>query len=103
MARYVDAERLIQNLKDAVERNKINEIAKDIVNDVINLLQREPTADVVEVPCRCSECKFLKIINEGTVYAECVKQKLTFLLWQADTREHFCSYGERKEGVDDAD
>ena len=53
-------------------------------------------ADFVEVPCRCSECKFLKIINEGTVYAKCEKQKLTFLLWEADTRKHFCSNGERK-------
>ena len=54
-------------------------------------------ADFVEVPCRCSECEHLEIINKEPVYAECKKQKLTFLLWQADTREHFCSYGERRE------
>ena len=53
-------------------------------------------ADFVEVKCRCSECKHLKIINKEPVYAECERQKLTFLLWQADTREHTCSYGERK-------
>ena len=52
-------------------------------------------ADFVELPCRCSECKYLEIINKEPVYAECKRQKLTFLLWQADTREHFCSYGER--------
>ena len=52
-------------------------------------------ADFVEVKCRCSECKHLKIINKEPVYAECERQKLTFLLWQADTREHTCSYGER--------
>lgn len=55
------------------------------------------TADVVEVKCRCSECKHLKIINKEPVYAECERQKLTFLLWQADTREHTCSYGERRD------
>lgn len=49
-----------------------------------------------KIPCKCSECKHLKIINKEPVYAECEKQKLTFLLWQADTREHSCSYGERK-------
>jgi hypothetical protein len=53
--------------------------------------------DFVEVKCRCSECKHLKIINKEPVYAECERQKLTFLLWQADTREHTCSYGERRD------
>ena len=53
-------------------------------------------ADFVEV-VRCSECKHLKIINKEPIYAECEKEKLTFLLWQADIREHSCSYGERKK------
>ena len=49
MARYIDADTIIQKLKDAVERVKPNEVTKDIVNDVIKLLQNEPTADVQEV------------------------------------------------------
>ena len=65
-------------------------------NNIMRDIETIPTADVVEVKCRCSECKHLKIINKEPVYAECERQKLTFLLWEADTREHSCSYGERK-------
>ena len=68
-----------------------------------HILAQNPDADIEGI-VRCSECKHLKIINKEPVYAECEKQKLTFLLWQADTREHSCSYGERKElfPVDDS-
>ena len=65
MARYIDADRLIKGIRDAVERIKPNECAKGIVEDTITLLQNEPTADVVEVkhgewkqgvPYVCSIC-----------------------------------------------
>ena len=46
---------------------------------------------------RCSECKHLKVVNESPIYAVCEKERLTFLLWEADTREHSCTHGERKE------
>lgn len=86
MARYIDAERIdFSPLRDDFDRAR----AKVII-------MGQPTADVVEVKCRCSECKHLKIINKEPVYAECEREKLTFLLWQADIREHFCSHGERR-------
>lgn len=90
MARYICVD-------DFLEKMKQTPRYFDVKFDI----EKFPTADVVEVPCRCSECKHLEIINKEPVYAECKKQKLTFLLWQADTREHFCSYGERKEGEQD--
>lgn len=68
----------------------------EVVDMVEDCIDSAPPADVVEVKCRCSECKHLKIINKEPVYAECEREKLTFLLWQADTREHFCSHGERR-------
>ena len=88
---YIDAD------KFAEEICNFPAIDEDSANAVISLLHRQPTADFVEVPCRCSKCEHLEIINKEPVYAECKKQKLAFLLWQADTREHFCSYGERRE------
>lgn len=86
MTRYIDAEKLdFSPLKDDFDRAR-----------AVTIVKFQPTADVVEV-VRCSECKHLKIINKEPIYAECEKEKLTFLLWQADTREHSCSYGERKK------
>lgn len=73
-----------------IDKSKVLEALTDYVRKEKN------KADFAEVHCRCSECKHLEIINKEPVYAECKKQKLTFLLWQADTRQHFCSYGERK-------
>ena len=49
MARYIDVDRTIRGLKDAVARIKPNGIATAIIDDAINLLESEPTADVVEV------------------------------------------------------
>ena len=66
----------------------------------IALKRIDSVKKILEIPCKCSECKHLKIINKEPVYAECEKQKLTFLLWQADTREHSCSYGESKKSDD---
>ena len=60
------------------------------------------TSAVVEV-VRCKDCKHLKVFNGPTIYAFCPKIDFAFEPFQTDTRTHFCSYGERKEGVDDAD
>lgn len=88
MARYINVDKFVNFIRNS-------NMEKHYKNTVLVAVQLQPTADVVEA-CRCSECKHLKIINKEPIYAECEKQKLTFLLWQADTREHSCSYGERK-------
>ena len=89
LERYINADKLEKDIKV--------EASESIASAVIRIIDRQPTEDVVESKCRCSECKHLKIINKEPVYAECERQKLTFLLWQADTREHYCSYGERSD------
>ena len=116
MARYIDAERLIQGLRDAVERNKLNEIAKDLVNDVINLLQREPTADVVEV-VRCKDCKHSINIDKNcvlnrNVYKHCQlwrgeeltniwhRYKKYYKDYSIVELDGFCDSGERKSVTD---
>ena len=49
---------------------------------------------------RCRECKHLNVLNHKELYAHCPKTNTVFLPFELDTREHFCSLGERKEGVD---
>ena len=59
------------------------------------MADEQPTVDAVRV-VRCKDCKYLDIINKAPVYACCNKHNHTFPLWEEDTREHFCSWGERK-------
>lgn len=54
-------------------------------------------ADMVEV-VRCRDCKHLTVINNGSAYARCEKTGYVFWSFRTDTREHFCAYGERREG-----
>ena len=63
------------------------------------IIKNAPTVDAVEV-VRCRECKHLNVVNRKELYAHCQKTNTVFLPFELDTREHFCSLGERKEGAD---
>ena len=67
--------------------------------DVIMMIKTAPTVDAVPV-VRCWECKHLNVVNRKELYAHCPKTNTVFLPLELDTREHFCSLGERKEGAD---
>ena len=67
--------------------------------DVIMMIKTAPTVDAVPVVC-CRECKHLNVVNRKELYAHCPKTNTVFLPFELDTREHFCSLGERKEGAD---
>lgn len=45
----------------------------------------------------CEICGSLKIINEGVVYAVCVKKGKCFKLWDEDTRTSKCEFFKRRE------
>ena len=68
-------------------------------NGLIELIEEAPTIDAVPV-VRCRECKHLNVVNRKELYAHCPKTNTVFLPFELDTREHFCSLGERKEGAD---
>lgn len=59
------------------------------------LVENAPTVDAVEV-VRCKDCKYLNIINKAPLYAYCGKSNYIFHLFEEDTREHFCSWGEKE-------
>ena len=63
------------------------------------MLDKMPTVDAVPV-VRCRECKHLNVVNRKELYAHCPKTNTVFLPFELDTREHFCSLGERKEGAE---
>lgn len=64
-----------------------------------HFISNTPTIDAVPV-VRCRECKHLNVVNRKELYAHCPKTNTVFLPFELDTREHFCSLGERKEGAD---
>jgi len=65
------------------------------IKECLSVVRQMPEAVV-----RCRECKHLNILNRKELYAHCPKTNTVFLPFELDTREHFCSLGERKEGAD---
>lgn len=62
-------------------------------NGLINLIEQAPTIDAVPV-VRCQECKHHH--DCGTHFCDALGMDCP------DDSEFFCSYGERKEGADNA-
>ena len=61
-----------------------------------NKIDQAPIIDAVPV-VRCKDCKHLNVVNRKELYAHCPKTNTVFLPFELDTREHFCSLGERKK------
>ena len=81
--------------KEALEYTLVG----DAASMAQRVIDRQPTIDAVPV-VRCRECKHLNVVNRKELYAHCPKTNTVFLPFELDTREHFCSLGERKEGAD---
>ena len=81
MAEYIEREAAIESLPVAWD-------------SAINALRNAPYADVAPV-VRCKDCKYWQDNNDGYPHEEC-------RWWHGETPDanDFCSYGERKEGVD---
>lgn len=91
MSEYIEREALMRNLK---------QFAPEQLTPLIeNLIQKQPTADVVEV-VRCKDCKHFEHIYDEFCknWYQC-KRRGNFSQKKPDD---FCSYGERKEGNDNA-
>ena len=73
--------------------------------DVIMMIKTAPTVDAVPV-VRCRECKHHRDKNEQEQQylvediLICTSPDATDDCWNAVWPDHFCSYGERKEGSD---
>lgn len=91
MKRLIDA----YSAKEALEYTLVG----DSASMAERVIDRQPTINAVLV-VRCRECKHLNVVNRKELYAHCPKTNTVFLPFELDTREHFCSLGERKEGAD---
>lgn len=101
MARYIDADKLTDKLEELQFNAPVMTPVMKIYN-VIELVEDQPTADVVEV-VRCKDCKyFMEYANEGKVEGadgDCFIRMSYSLDHQfyAVKCDDFCGYGERKE------
>ena len=98
MARYIDADLLDDEYYELYHHGTV--AVKSVLDVFKKLLDKQPTADVVEV-VRCKDCK--KFIKKGEefliddVFGICEKSRTGFF----DDGEEvygndFCSYGERR-------
>lgn len=65
-----------------------NKYVKQLIT-LENMIDSGELTDVV----RCDKCKYLKIINDGKIYAICTQTGFEFLPFGTDTRKHFCAFG----------
>lgn len=92
MARYIDADKLKNRIKASCVFPNIGQDGYFLQNCTIDLIDKQPTADVVEV-VRCKDCKQkggFQACHGKTIYF-CKLHK--FCVGKND----FCSCGERKE------
>ena len=88
MSRLIDA--------DATKRRVADTFFDTLIPCVNRALDDSPTIDAVPV-CRCQECKHYKTGVCLKIYYDGLASRYA---WQERKPDDFCSYGERKEGVD---
>ena len=99
--RLIDGDALIEKFNEKVDMAECLIDAKTAERfatfcALADAVEEMPTVDAVVVT-RCKDCKYLRVWNQKDLYAFCPKTNFVFLPFQADTRTHFCSYGEPKE------
>ena len=101
--RLIDADRLSEAIYDNVPAPYEN--ASWAKENCLAEIDAAPTVDAVPV-VRCRECKHHRDKNEQEQQylvediLICTSPDATDDCWNAVWSDHFCSYGERKEGVD---
>ena len=100
--RLIDADRAMEIVRD---QGIAHPNAYHLTNYAMLILREAPTVDAVEV-VRCRECKHHRDKNEQEQQylvediLICTSPDATDDCWNAVWPDHFCSYGERKEGAD---
>ena len=99
--RLIDADVAVENIEEWLNSVGTALIGKGLsyTCELMGCIEDVPTIDAVPV-VRCRECKHLNVVNRKELYAYCPKTNTMFLPFELDTKEHFCSLGERKEGAD---
>lgn len=87
-------------MADLIDRKELRDAlyeADAVTMQGVKIINQFPAVNDVEI-VRCRDCKHLNVLNRKELYAHCPKTNTVFLPFDLDTREHFCSLGERKDG-----
>ena len=98
MTRLIDADAMHKFVEDKVAEGK-DWCANGVPFEwayALTAVDLQPTVDAVPV-VRCKDCKHSIVANKEGLYGYCQRMNTCFLPFQLDTREHFCSKGERKD------
>ena len=91
---YIEREAMIQRLKNTPLFSNFNTGGIFLRDGVIDLVEKQPAADVVEV-VRCKDCRFKTLTQDGEYNPEDIVCE--FFMTDGMQENDFCSYGERKE------
>ena len=97
MARYIDADKLKEVF--STDTQHLSTFDPDLYDLIVLDIEEAPTADVVEIPCRCERCKYTEIFTcpiTGTETLFCIYGTQPV----AVEATHYCGYGERKQKND---
>ena len=90
MAEYIERDALVHHFM-----NTKHYLTKDLVMDAAYAISKFPAADVVEVPCRCKDCKhWMDFPNCGCTDFVKVCALAEYMIGA----NGYCLYGERKDG-----
>ena len=96
MSRLIDADEATRLCAEEFDGVCVYDVSSsEVISDFEHIINSTPTVDAIPV-VRCKDCKHLAVINKAPIYAICKKTNLIFYLWEEDTREHFCAFGERR-------
>ena len=95
MSRYIDADAFIEDIKTEamnlfMDGLKGTPRPRKELYDIIDRIESQPTADVVEV-VRCKDCKYGTRLKDGGVTCRRVEGLLMI------HPDDYCSYGRREE------
>ena len=107
MSRLIEADVAIENIEEWLNSVGTALIGKGLsyTGELMGCIEDAPTVDAVPV-VRCRECKHHRDKNEQEQQylvediLICTSPDVTDDCWSAVWPDHFCSYGERKEGAD---
>lgn len=92
MAEYIEREALLADIDSAMDNAGMWHAVGQALNRYI---KRQPAADVVEVPCRCKDCKhWMDFPNCGCTDFVKVCALAEYMIGA----NGYCLYGERKDG-----
>lgn len=97
MAECIEREALLAHLRKCKETSTGSGLTAAVITAIQSFVKEMPLADVAPV-VRCRECKFAYRIDGPKGEYDCRKVSAFAKFFKAD---HFCSFGEKKDGGSD--